>query len=158
MIIWLASYPKSGNTWLRLFLRAYFLSDKSEFSINQEGDNEFEAKTFPNIDMLEKNKINYFEFEQIVKNWLSIQDYINLNKRTNFIKTHNAMCTIGSYKFTSHRNTKGAIYVVRDPRDVLVSYSHHLGCNYEDTFENISSSYNFEYPLSGNKRYKKINQ
>ena len=48
----------------KIFLRSYFLSDKTEFSINQEGDNEFEAKTFPNIDMLEKNKINYFEFEQ----------------------------------------------------------------------------------------------
>ena len=46
MIIWLASYPKSGNTWLRLFLRAYFLSEIKKFSINQEGDNEFEAKTF----------------------------------------------------------------------------------------------------------------
>mgnify|MGYP001290071135 CR=1 FL=1 len=52
MIIWLASYPKSGNTWLRMFLRAYFLSEDKKFSINDEGDAEYETNTFPNIDTL----------------------------------------------------------------------------------------------------------
>ena len=84
-----------------------------------------------------------------------MQDYVNLNGRTNFVKTHNAMCKVGSYKFTSTRNTKGAIYIVRDPRDVLVSMSHHMGYGYEQTFEHLTSSYNFEYPSSGDKRYKK---
>ena len=84
-----------------------------------------------------------------------MQDFINLNKKTNFVKTHNAMCTVGSYQFTSPRNTKGAIYIVRDPRDVLVSMSHHMGYGYEQTFEHLTSSYNFEYPSSGDKRYKK---
>ena len=155
MIIWLASYPKSGNTWIRMFLKSYFLKPNEKFSLDGSIFDSFKPQGFPEQNLLDHLKIDYFKFDEIVKNWETMQDYINLNKRTNFIKTHNAMCTIGSYKFTSHRNTKGAIYVVRDPRDVLVSYSHHLGCNYEDTFENISSSYNFEYPLSGNKRYKK---
>ena len=62
------------------------------------------------------------KFEEIVKNWETLQDYINLNKQTNFVKTHNAMCTVGSYKFTTSKNTIGAIYLIRDPRDVLVSH------------------------------------
>ena len=84
-----------------------------------------------------------------------MQDYINLNNQTNYVKTHNAMCTVGPYKFSTTRNTKGAIYLVRDPRDVLVSLSHHNGYKFEKTLEHFSSSYNFEYPSSGNKRYKK---
>ena len=39
--------------------------------------------------------------------------------------------------------------------DVLVSMSHHMGYGYEQTFEHLTSSYNFEYPSSGDKRYKK---
>ena len=97
----------------------------------------------------------YYKFEEIVKSWETLQDYINLNKQTNFVKTHNAMCTVGSYKFTTSKNTIGAIYLVRDPRDVLVSYSHHLGVDYEKTFTHLSSSYTYEYASSGGIDYEK---
>ena len=49
MIIWLASYPKSGNTWVRLFLKSYLSDDIKEFSINQKRDDEFKIERFPNI-------------------------------------------------------------------------------------------------------------
>ena len=49
MIVWLASYPKSGNTWLRMFLRSYFLKNETQFSLNVKGNDVFEAQTFPNI-------------------------------------------------------------------------------------------------------------
>ena len=75
--------------------------------------------------------------------------------RLNILKTHNAMCTVGSYQFTSPRNTKGAIYMVRDPRDVIVSLSDHMGLDHEQTYHHMSSSYNYEYPSSGDKRYEK---
>ncbi len=155
MIIWLASYPKSGNTWLRMFLKSYFLKSDEKFTLDGSILDSFKPQGFPEQKILDHLKIDYSKFEEIAKNWEAMQDYINLNKRTNFIKTHNAMCTVGTHKFTSLRNTKGAIYLVRDPRDVLVSLSHHMGLNYEKTFEHLSSSYNFEYPSSGNKRYKK---
>ena len=155
MIIWLASYPKSGNTWLRMFLKSYFLKSNEKFSLDGSFLDSFKPQGFPDQKMLDYFKVDYSKFEEIVKNWETMQDYINLNKRTNYVKTHNAMCTVGSYKFTSSRNTKGVIYIVRDPRDVLVSLSHHMGLNYEQTFEHLSSSYNFEYPSSGDKNYKK---
>ena len=34
MIIWIASYPKSGNTWIRLFLNSLIYSDNSSIDIN----------------------------------------------------------------------------------------------------------------------------
>ena len=155
MIIWLASYPKSGNTWLRMFLKSYFLRSDERLSLESSILDNFKAQGFPNQAILDHLKVDYYKFEEIVKNWEAMQDYINLNNKTNYIKTHNAMVTVGSYKFTTTRNTKGIIYIVRDPRDVLVSLSHHMGIDYEKTFEHLSSSYNFEYPSSGDKRYKK---
>ena len=38
-----------------------------------------------------------------------------------YLKTHNAMCTINNYPFTNSKNTAGFIYLVRDPRDVVLS-------------------------------------
>ena len=51
----------------------------------------------------------------------------------------------GIYEYTNNEYTKGAIYIVRDPRDVLISYSHHLALNYEKTFELMSGTYHYEH-------------
>ena len=155
MIIWLASYPKSGNTWLRMFLKSYFLKPNEKFSLQSSILDSFKAQGFPDQDILDHLKVDYYKFEEIAKNWEAMQDYINLNKRTNFIKTHSAMCKVGPYQFTSLRNTKGGIYIVRDPRDVIISLSDHMGLDHEQTFHHMSNSYNFEYPLTGNKGYEK---
>lgn len=155
MIIWLASYPKSGNTWLRMFLKSYFLKPNEKFSLNRSILDSFKAQGFPDQETLEHLNVDYNKFEEIAKNWEAMQDYINLNNRTNYIKTHSAMCTVGSYQFTTLRNTKGGVYIVRDPRDVIVSLSDHMGLDHEQTFHHMSSSYNFEYPLTGDKGYEK---
>ena len=157
MIIWLASYPKSGNTWVRMFLKSYFQKNEDEFTLDSSKLDSFNTKHFPNQDLLEHFNVNYFEFEEIAKNWENMQDYINLNNKTNYIKTHNSMCTVGSYKFTTPKNTKGVIYLVRDPRDILVSYANHLGLNHEQTFNILSSPITFENistVFSKGKNYK----
>ena len=127
MIVWLASYPKSGNTWVRLFLRSYLSKDKEVFNINQKPGDEFKINRFPNYKILKEMQISSNHFFEIAKNWITIQEKINLNNKLNILKTHNALCTINGSKFTNKENTIGAIYIVRDPRDVAVSFSHHLG-------------------------------
>ena len=127
MIIWLASYPKSGNTWVRLFLRSYLSTEKEEFNINQKPNDDFIINRFPNNKLLKEMRIDSGNFFEIAKNWITVQERINLNNRLNILKTHNAMCTINKSKFTNQENTLGAVYIVRDPRDVAVSFSHHLG-------------------------------
>ena len=47
MITWIASYPKSGNTWMKLFLKSYFNSSNSDFSINPKTDDNLQIETFP---------------------------------------------------------------------------------------------------------------
>ena len=127
MIIWLASYPKSGNTWVRLFLKSYLSKNKEKFNINQKPNDDFKINRFPNNKILKEMQIDSDNFFEIAKNWITVQEKINLNNGLNILKTHNAMCTINESKFTNKDNTSGAIYIVRDPRDVAVSFSYHLG-------------------------------
>ena len=103
MIIWLASYPKSGNTWIRMFLKSYFLKPNEKFSLESSTYDSFKSQGFPDQFTLDHLKVDYNKFEEIVKNWEAMQDYINLNNKTNFVKTHHAMCKIGGYNFTSSK-------------------------------------------------------
>ena len=133
MIIWIASYPKSGNTWIRSFLSHYLYSDKHEFNFELLKN----IKTFPDhreLNFLRKKYNNKFKFLDMVNHWDFFQTEIS-KKETTFLKTHNALVTINNCAFTSSKNTLGLIYIIRDPRDVVISYSHHLAKNYEETFE-----------------------
>ena len=135
MIIWLASYPKSGNTWLRSFLSFYCYgrNDKFDFKLLNK------IKKFPDINDLKNLNIDYFNTKELIKNWLHIQNYINLKGDFNFLKTHNALCTIDDNPFTSSQTSIGAIYLVRDPRDVIISLSHHFNTSYDQTFKIMAS-------------------
>ena len=82
-------------------------------------------------------KIQCNGFQNIVENWIKVQKFINSKNKLNFIKTHNALCTINNYKFTDKSNTLGGIYIVRDPRDVAVSFSHHIGKSFEEVVHNM---------------------
>jgi len=156
MIIWLASYPKSGNTWLRMFLRAYFLSKDKKFSINDEGDAGYETNTFPNIEILKEKKINYNKFEEIVKNWLELQKFINLNNKINFLKTHNGNFNINGFPFTNTENTAGGIYIVRDPRDVALSLSNHFNISHQEAVDNMKNMQHYEfYDVNLSKGFKR---
>ena len=80
MIIWLASYPKSGNTWVRAFISAYYYSLKGEFDfsllnkIKQYPDKEFFNKEFDSV-------------ENVSKEWISSQKKIIQSKTIKFFKT-----------------------------------------------------------------------
>jgi len=131
MIIWLASYPKSGNTWLRSFLTNYLNKNTSSFHFDMLN----QIQKFPSQELYKQLNINFNKFEEIVKNWINMQEFINLKQEFTYLKTHNAMCTINNYPFTNKENTIGFIYLVRDPRDVILSYSHHLGKSIEYTYK-----------------------
>ena len=104
MITWIASYPKSGKTWMKLFLKSYFNSENTTFSINSKSDDLFTVETFPISKKFKELNINYKDFSDIAKNWINMQSLINLNNKNNYIKTHNAMCSINNYEFTDNES------------------------------------------------------
>ena len=125
MIIWLASYPKSGNTWIRSFISALLYTD--------EGENDFsnlkKIKQFPAKSQFKNFVQNLQNPGEIYKNWNLVQNYLNLDKEVKFLKTHHVNCVIEKYKFSDDKNTLGAIHVVRDPRNVLLSIKNHFSLN-----------------------------
>ena len=58
---------------------------------------------------------------EIKKNWIAAQDKINLDEKIKFFKTHQGNFKIGNDHFTNNQNTQAVIYIVRDPRDVILS-------------------------------------
>ena len=155
MIVWLASYPKSGNTWMWLFIKSYFNPPKKKFSLNYHKDDPIMLEPFPDERMFDKLKINYENFFDLSKNWVNLQSLINLNNKTNYLKTHNAMCTINNHKFTNIQNTLGAIYIVRDPRDVLISYSSYMEKSMDETLKFMLNKETYEAGEFKKKIYNK---
>lgn len=123
MIIWIASYPKSGNTLLRSLLSAYFFTNDGSFSF----DHLQKIDQFPNISLFEKLGIDLKDKNEIEKNYVKVQELITKDKKKiQFWKTHNAFCKFqNKYEFTNLNNTLAVIYVVRDPRNVATSFANH---------------------------------
>ena len=121
MIIWIASYPKSGNTWVRSIISSILYSNDGVFDFNLLK----KIQQFPNKKHLENFTTDFHNINEIKKYWTESQDWINLNKEIKFFKTHHINCKIGEHAFTNRKNTLGTIYVVRDPRNLVNSFTNH---------------------------------
>lgn len=151
MIVWIASYPKSGNTWMRAFLSSYFMTENGIFDVKKlNAIPNYPQQSFFGDEIIPKGEI--FKF------WESSQKKIIETKKIKFLKTHNAMCKIDGNSFTNKQNTLGAIYIIRDPRNVVTSLAHHYQINITEAlqfmqnekkaiFINENGSYNGFVPL-----------
>ena len=145
---WLTSYPKSGNTWLRLIIGGLFFTDSGKIE-------NFEVlKKIPKIDILsnfkfvrdisvqdykiifadkkfdEKMFLTYFKYS------IEAQKKIDLNGGNfGFFKTHNARVKINDIFYTNENTSHGFIYISRDPRDIIISYSKYLDQQYDETID-----------------------
>ena len=137
MIIWIASYPKSGNTWVRSLLSSYLYSDKGIFDFNLLK----KIQQFPSKQYFKFFLEDFADIKKVSNYWIAAQDRINLfNDGTIFLKTHSALCSLNNNSFTNKNNTKAVIYVVRDPRNVITSLSHHYSMNIEESFNFLTDS------------------
>ena len=128
MIIWIASYPKSGNTWVRSIISSYFFSETGNFDFSLLKN----ISLYPSPKYF-KNKIN--NPGEVSSFWEESQKKIIQKQKEIFLKTHNALVAINNKNFTSEKTTLGAIYIVRDPRNILSSLKNHY--DFKDFHETL---------------------
>ena len=128
MIIWLASYPKSGNTWLRFFIISLLMGKKTNLNLNHLRA----IKNYPDKSDFKGLLTDYLNLEEVAKNWIISQNKINLDKSLRFLKTHNMLGKYRSHPFTNAENSIATIHIVRDPRNVITSLKNHYSLNTYD--------------------------
>ena len=137
-ILWLSSYPKSGNTWLRTYLANLFRNPKKPIPINE----------LPNFALGDNFLVHYEKFSGKKAEDLSPEEITSLRPRihewfatfqsdTVLVKTHNACVVADGQPLITPSATAGAIYVVRNPLDVAPSLAHHSQMTIQMAVDNI---------------------
>ena len=144
MIFWITSYPKSGNTWLRILLSSYYYTK----------DGFYDESVLKNIDQFPQKKFfNEFNYDprvvtDTIKFWIKAQEKINQDKKLRFFKTHNAFGALNNFDFTNKDNSIGCIYVVRDPRNVITSLKNFYEMNDDQAFKWITNKNQYIYDVN----------
>lgn len=138
-IIWLASFPKSGNTWTRSFLAQYFMPPGDAPDINN-------LRKFTTADVRQ----DFFDRAagrpyqgETIEDWLAVRRkalrLIALSKPGHhFVKTHCRIDRIAGEDLIPPEVTAAAIYILRNPFDLALSYGRHLGLSIEDVTKNMA--------------------
>jgi hypothetical protein len=150
MIIWLASYPKSGNTWLRAILHQIIIKKKNNHetwlsNLHKLVDTYPKIEHFKNLTSVLINESDFLNKNEIIKNWDKSQKKLNSDKKLRLLKTHNMLCSINidqhNHSFTNEDNTLGVIHVVRDPRNVITSVKNHFFLQtYDEALEILTNA------------------
>ncbi|MGF1553107.1 MAG: sulfotransferase domain-containing protein [Paracoccaceae bacterium] len=136
-LVWLASYPKSGNTWTRVFLANYLFNRREPMPINEVhrvGMGDSIPQTYARVagggpfdpgDHKRALTLRPRVLRAIVAN----------NADVNFVKTHNARTTAFGTELVPTALTRSAVYILRHPLDVACSYARHYAMTPEKALE-----------------------
>lgn len=134
--MWVASYPKSGNTWVRAFLHNLLRDARVPADINSLHEfflGDTDAKWYQQF--TDKPYDQLTKAEQAA---LRRQVHTLLTRRspdTVFVKTHHFLGEDCDVPLISMDQTVGAIYILRNPLDVVLSVQHHYGMTLDTAIE-----------------------
>ncbi len=139
-IYWLASYPKSGNTWLRIFLQNLREDGTEPVNINdlQTGQIASDRNWLDDVLGFDSADLDADEIDRLrpaVYRWSLHDDDIGYHK------IHDAYTmTEAGEPLVSKEGTLGALYIIRNPLDVAPSFANHNNSTLDDAIERMGSS------------------
>lgn len=141
-IVWIASYPKSGNTWTRAFLHNLIKITSGEAAGEQDINAMNEYSTWDiTLEMYEKllgKNPREADRAEIAAVRPRVQEMIaEHTDGLSFVKTHNALMIDRGVPTINSAVTSGAIYIIRNPLDVAISYAHHMGTSIDEALEHM---------------------
>jgi aryl sulfotransferase len=137
-IIWLASYPKSGNTWFRAFISNLLNEKSEEIDINQlKTDGIFSSRAiFDSIAGVEASNLTAAEIDRLRPR--VYQHLARTAERTLFIKVHDAYTYLEDGTPLMGTVNAKAIYIMRNPLDVAVSFANHASKDLDRIIKNMA--------------------
>ncbi|OGT36453.1 MAG: hypothetical protein A3F11_11720 [Gammaproteobacteria bacterium RIFCSPHIGHO2_12_FULL_37_14] len=153
-IYWLASYPKSGNTWFRIFLAN--LLNQSDETVDLNAIN---IGTIASA----REWIEYalgFESAHLSHNELDalrplIYEWYGDTEKVSYHKIHDAYTYLENQQpIIPAANCLGVIYFIRNPLDVAISFANHLSCSIDIAIDQMGNE-NYAF-CSG--RFRQFNQ
>jgi hypothetical protein len=133
-IVWLASYPKSGNTWMRAFLTALLNPGKDAVDINNMVPSTIASsrQLFDELTGVSASDLLPDEIERL-RPAIYRQNAMESNELI-YHKIHDAWIRLpGGEPLVPADVTRAVIYIIRNPLDVAVSFAHHLHTGIDKT-------------------------
>lgn len=142
-ILWLASYPKSGNTWTRNFLHNLLniLEGTDDQPQNINRMHEFTAWEIngPAYERHIGKPLKECTRDEIAATRPKVQeDIANNTDGLALVKTHHALVMDRGVPAINFAVTSGAVYIVRNPLDVAISFAHHMSTDVDTAIEEMA--------------------
>lgn len=135
-LLWLASYPKSGNTWLRLFLLTLLRDPKEPLSINDVAKLTATDHRRRDYERLSGKSFDELSWEEIAQIRPRLhRELTTVHPNPVMVKTHSILAEHCGTPLITPEVTAGAIYVLRNPLDVVASLANHLGKSRDEAVE-----------------------
>jgi hypothetical protein len=127
-IVWLVSYPKSGNTWFRMFLANYLNDSKEPLPLEKiecssilNNAEEFEEKIAMDPFEMSADEVDFYRPEL----YRILSDEAANTGNILYKKTHDAYTITGGQPLFPGEVSLCSVYFIRNPLDVCISYSNH---------------------------------
>jgi hypothetical protein len=139
-LFWLASYPKSGNTWFRIVLQAYLADGEINLNAIETGAIASSRNWVDDVAGVDTSDLTQEEVLRLrphIYDWSAAKDH---HTRLTFHKIHDAYCTPPDDRvLINPAAVRGVVYILRNPLDVAPSMAHHNGTDIDQAIARMGN-------------------